>query len=101
MIDPIHLPPGLIVSACDIGGLCPSLVLSYLGSRGHKTRWVASGTLTVGFACLMLLLPHLIFGPGQDALELTVEYGASYGTTVGNTSFMNGKICILVYFVRN
>jgi hypothetical protein len=101
MINSMHLPPGMIAAAFDFGSLCSSLVMSYLGSRGHKTRWVASGALLASLSCFMRVLLHLIFGPGQDALELTVEYGASYGTTFGNMSLMNGKICVEVYFIGN
>ncbi|KDR21873.1 solute carrier organic anion transporter family member 4C1-like isoform X2 [Zootermopsis nevadensis] len=80
---------GLITSAVDIAGLFSSFLISYLGNRGHKTRWVASGTLLVGLSCFMRLVPHLIFGPGQDALELTEEYGTSHHTAVGNFSSIN------------
>lgn len=77
---------GMIQSAWDTGGLFSNIILTYLGSRGHKLRWVASGTLLVGLSCFMCLLPHLIFGPGQDALAMTVEYGASYDMAMGNSS---------------
>jgi hypothetical protein len=40
----------------------------------------------------MQIIPHLIFGPGQDALQLTSEYGASFGTNTSDTSLMKGKI---------
>jgi hypothetical protein len=93
-----HLFPGMILSAWDIGILSCTLVVSYLGSRGHKTRWVAFGTLLTSLACFMQFLPHLMFGPGQDALRLTSEYGASFGTHVSNTSLMRGKFCDGDYF---
>ncbi|XP_069675275.1 solute carrier organic anion transporter family member 74D-like [Periplaneta americana] len=80
---------GLIASAWDIGGLSSSLLLSYLGGRGHKTRWVACGCLLVGLSCFMRLVPHLIFGPGQDALELTHEYAGPYVITTINDSVIN------------
>jgi hypothetical protein len=97
----MHLFPGMILSAWDIGVLCSTLVMSYLGSRGHKTRWVSCGTFLTSLACFMQLMPHLIFGPGQDALQLTSEYSASFGTNVSNTSLMKGKICDGYYFHRS
>jgi hypothetical protein len=39
-----------------------------------------------------------MFGPGQDALELTEEYGASYSTGDRNLSLINGKTLVEVYF---
>jgi hypothetical protein len=97
----MRLFPGLILSAWDVGVLSSTLVMSYLGSRGHKTRWVAFGTLLVGLSCFMQLVPHLIFGPGQDALELTLEHGDSFGQTVSNMSHMKGKVSDGCYFHGN
>jgi len=85
--------PGTIATAVDISGLFASLTFAYLGSRGHKTRWVAAGTLLVGLSCFMRLLPHLIYGPGQDAIALTVEYGGSYDKTIDNGSLQDSKSC--------
>jgi hypothetical protein len=85
--------PGTIITAVDISGLISSFPLAYLGSRGHKTRWLAAGTLLVGMSCFLRLLPHLIYGPGQDALALTVEYGGSYGTAIDNGSLNKSKSC--------
>lgn len=28
--------------------------------------------------CLLTALPHLLYGPGEDALQLTEEYGSSH-----------------------
>lgn len=67
---------GLIYGASEMGSTVSVLALSYLGSRGHKPRWVAAGTLLVAASCLLRVLPHLLYGPGQDALTLTVEHGA-------------------------
>lgn len=33
--------------------------------------------LTIGIFCLMNAWPHFLFGPGQDALDATVEFGRS------------------------
>ncbi|XP_046981251.1 solute carrier organic anion transporter family member 74D-like [Schistocerca americana] len=72
---------GLISSAWDIGTMVTLLALSYLGSRGHKPRWIAACTLLVALSCLLRVLPHLLYGPGQDALLLTLEYGAAGANT--------------------
>lgn len=67
----------MITSAWDVGCLIPLIVFSYLGSRGHKTRWMAFGTLLIGISCFLRLIPHFLYGPGDDALRLTLEYGGS------------------------
>jgi hypothetical protein len=59
----------------DISQLFVSIVLSYYTGRGHRPRWIAMGIYTVVLYCLMSALPHLLYGPGDDALALTVEYG--------------------------
>ena len=79
---------GFMMSALDIGGVSVTLILSYLGSKGHKTRWVAAGTILVAVSCFLRAVPHFIFGPGQDALELTLEYGHMDGSEHKN--FSNG-----------
>ena len=82
------------MSAWDTGFVCAVFWLAYLGSKGHKTRWVASGTLVIALACFMRMLPHFLYGPGQDALELTLEYGANLTTLHRNitttASFIEG-----------
>lgn len=44
--------------------------------KGHRPRWMALGILTIVFYCLMNVTPHFLYGPGEDALSLTVEHGA-------------------------
>ena len=59
----------------DISQLFVSIVLSYYTGRGHRPRWIALGIYTVVLYCLMTAMPHLLYGPGEDALALTEEYG--------------------------
>lgn len=66
---------GIITVGNDISQLFVSIVLSYYTGRGHRPRWIALGIYTVVLYCLMSALPHLLYGPGDDALALTVEYG--------------------------
>uniref|UniRef100_A0A1B6M0J5 Solute carrier organic anion transporter family member n=2 Tax=Graphocephala atropunctata TaxID=36148 RepID=A0A1B6M0J5_9HEMI len=61
---------GIIMGAWDFGTICSSITMAYVGSRGHKTRWVALGTLMVSMACYSQLLPYLLFGPGSDAIAI-------------------------------
>ncbi|GLG94703.1 Solute carrier organic anion transporter family member 2B1, partial [Gryllus bimaculatus] len=51
------------------------LTVGYLGRQGHKPHMVAVATILMSIALLGRLLPHWVYGPGQDALELTKEYG--------------------------
>lgn len=66
---------GIITVGNDISQLFVSAVLSYYAGKGHRPRWIGFGLLTIVIFCLMNALPHVLYGPGEDALRLTLEYG--------------------------
>lgn len=68
---------GIITVGNDISQLFASAALSYYAGRGHRPRWIGFGLLTIVMFCFLTALPHLLYGPGEDALRLTTEYGAS------------------------
>uniref|UniRef100_A0A1B6CBJ9 Solute carrier organic anion transporter family member n=1 Tax=Clastoptera arizonana TaxID=38151 RepID=A0A1B6CBJ9_9HEMI len=65
---------GFISCSWDIGTFLSAMVMAYIGSRGHKTRWVAFGTFISGVSSLISVLPHIIYGPGEDALAIAMPY---------------------------
>ncbi|XP_053963172.1 solute carrier organic anion transporter family member 3A1-like isoform X1 [Anastrepha ludens] len=67
---------GIISVGNDISQMMVSAVLSYYAGKGHRPRWIGFGLLTIVIFCLMTVLPHLLYGPGDDALALTAEFGA-------------------------
>ncbi|XP_076662082.1 organic anion transporting polypeptide 58Dc isoform X1 [Halictus rubicundus] len=67
---------GLITVGNDISQMFVSVVLSYYAGRGHRPRWIAFGIYTVVLFCCLTMLPHFLYGPGEDALLLTKEFGA-------------------------
>lgn len=64
---------GLILSGNEISQIL-SLILTYYGGSSHRPRWIAVGVGLSALSCLVLALPHFIYGPGMDALALTKEY---------------------------
>ncbi|XP_058794444.1 solute carrier organic anion transporter family member 74D [Phymastichus coffea] len=64
---------GIILSGNEISQIL-SILLIYYGGSGHRPRWIAIGVACSALSCLILALPHFIYGPGQDALALTREY---------------------------
>ncbi|OAD56261.1 Solute carrier organic anion transporter family member 4C1 [Eufriesea mexicana] len=64
---------GLILSGNEISEIL-SLILTYYGGSGHRPRWMAIGVGLSALSCLVLALPHFLYGPGRDALALTKEY---------------------------
>ncbi|KYM97277.1 PREDICTED: solute carrier organic anion transporter family member 4C1 [Cyphomyrmex costatus] len=64
---------GLILSGNEISQIL-SLILTYYGGSSHRPKWIAVGVSLSALSCLVLALPHFIYGPGKDALSLTKEY---------------------------
>lgn len=59
--------------AYDVSTLVICLVLKCYGGRGHRPRWVALGVYVVVLSCLLSALPQLLYGPGDEALRLTLD----------------------------
>ncbi|XP_046422580.1 solute carrier organic anion transporter family member 74D [Neodiprion fabricii] len=64
---------GIMLSGNEVSQVL-SIVLIYYGGSGHRPRWIAVGVALSALSCLVLALPHFIYGPGKDALALTKEY---------------------------
>ncbi|XP_058461062.1 solute carrier organic anion transporter family member 74D-like [Malaya genurostris] len=69
---------GIISVGNDISSLFLSAILSYYAGKGHRPRWIAFGLFTIVLFCWLTALPHLLYGPGEAALALTTEFGATY-----------------------
>ncbi|KAG8232805.1 hypothetical protein J437_LFUL007959 [Ladona fulva] len=65
---------GIMMSGNEVSQILLSLLLTYLGGRGNRPIWIAWGVAISSASCLILALPHLVYGPGEDALMLTKEY---------------------------
>ncbi|KAL0126171.1 hypothetical protein PUN28_004946 [Cardiocondyla obscurior] len=82
---------GLITVGNDISQLFVSVALSYYAGRGHRPRWIAFGIYTVVLFCCLTMLPHFLYGPGEDALSLTKEYGGKPRNSLQNASVISEK----------
>lgn len=65
---------GIVMSGNEISQILLSLTLSYYGGQGNRPLWIAWGVAFCGLSCYILVLPHMVYGPGQNALALTKEY---------------------------
>lgn len=65
---------GIILSGNEVSQILLSLVLSYYGGTRNRPKWIAFGTLSSALSCFVLALPHLLYGPGEDAIRLTRQY---------------------------
>lgn len=67
---------GIISVGNDITSILLSATLSYYAGKGHRPRWIAFGLYCAALFCFLSALPHVLFGPGEEALSLTEEFGA-------------------------
>ena len=42
------------------GAIIFVLFVSYLGSKGHRPRWIALGSTVMGAGSIVFLLPHIL-----------------------------------------
>ncbi|KAH8269636.1 hypothetical protein KR018_010960 [Drosophila ironensis] len=66
---------GIISVGNDISQTLVSAVLAYYAGKGHRPRWIGFGLLTIVLFCVLTTAPHFLYGPGEDALALTSEFG--------------------------
>uniref|UniRef100_A0A1I8NU26 Solute carrier organic anion transporter family member n=1 Tax=Stomoxys calcitrans TaxID=35570 RepID=A0A1I8NU26_STOCA len=67
---------GMIMIGNDLSQVLCSAFLGYYAGKKHRPRWMGFGLLTLIVFCMLTVTPHFIYGPGEDALSLTKEYGA-------------------------
>lgn len=69
---------GYIAAVYDIVQTIVSLTVPYYCSKGRFPRWMGFSIFCLGVSFAIYVLPYFIFGAGEDALDLTKEYGASF-----------------------
>ncbi|ALC41404.1 Oatp58Da, partial [Drosophila busckii] len=79
----------IISTGNDISTTLSAGFLGYYAGRGHRPRWIAFGQGIVALFCLMMILPHVLYGPGKDGLKLTREYVEMENVTEAE----NRKLC--------
>ena len=55
--------------------------MAYYAGKGHRPRWVGFGLFTITLFCMINTIPHALYGPGEQALMLTKEYGGMENDT--------------------
>ncbi|CAL4128432.1 unnamed protein product, partial [Meganyctiphanes norvegica] len=61
---------GILLSGNDISQVMLAIVVAYFGNYGHRPRWMAVGILFIALSAYIAALPHLIYGPGKDAIDI-------------------------------
>lgn len=65
---------GMILTGHHISMMLCSIGVTYIAAKGHRPRWIAVGVYLQVIFCFMMVLPHLLYGAGEDALSLSVAY---------------------------
>ncbi|KAJ6647832.1 Solute carrier organic anion transporter family member 5A1 [Pseudolycoriella hygida] len=100
----------IILSGNEISQILLSLILSYTGGQRNRPRYIAWGVVFCALSCFILALPHLIYGPGQEALELTKEYVCEYNSSSAANSTLkvpqnpptgSNKLCLGIVKAEN
>lgn len=73
---------GFMNFATNSSQLFMSIILSYWAGRSNRPRWIALSLVTSIVQMVITLLPHLIYGVGEEELMLTEEYVGA-----GNSTF--------------
>lgn len=76
----------MITSAWDVGTMFASLIVAYFGNTGHKTRWVACGIIMGSISCFLRYTPHLLYGPGEEAVLISTPNASSPGNLFASVS---------------
>uniref|UniRef100_A0A914W2A5 Solute carrier organic anion transporter family member n=1 Tax=Plectus sambesii TaxID=2011161 RepID=A0A914W2A5_9BILA len=76
---------GLMVSASDFGYIPTVTIISYLGSKGNRVRWLGGGCLLIAFSNFLIATPNFMFV--NDVPQL-------------NTSIVKGKLVPPAYLLR-
>ncbi|XP_066909698.1 solute carrier organic anion transporter family member 74D isoform X3 [Halyomorpha halys] len=97
---------GLIMSSWDIGSLICLVLLTYLGSKGHKPRWVAVGTFVIAISSAIMSLPHLIYGPGtfdNSTYDTTLNSKCELGAVSDEvcTEGEESRLSSIILFIAN
>lgn len=53
----------LIVSSTDIGAVLFVLVVSYLGAKGNRPKWIATGSFLMAVGSFIFTIPHVASDP--------------------------------------
>nr|XP_027227481.1 solute carrier organic anion transporter family member 2A1-like [Penaeus vannamei] len=77
---------GAFLSGNDISQVILAMFLGYYGNCGHRPRWMGVGVMFAAVSCFMALLPHLLYGPGQEAIDLAEASSSAATSLLANVS---------------
>uniref|UniRef100_A0A914X4F9 Solute carrier organic anion transporter family member n=1 Tax=Plectus sambesii TaxID=2011161 RepID=A0A914X4F9_9BILA len=76
---------GLMISASDFGYIPTVAIISYMGSKGNRARWLGGGCLLIALSNFLIAMPNFVFV--NDVPQL-------------NTSIVREKLAPPAYLLR-
>ncbi|KAJ8886078.1 hypothetical protein PR048_012284 [Dryococelus australis] len=55
----------------DVNEILLCLSIGFYAGRGHRPQWMSWGVVVSAMSAYLLAFPHIIYGPGREALALT------------------------------
>ena len=93
---------GFILSAFEISVVLVVVFVSYLGGRGHVTKWLGTGCILQGIGCLIFMSPQFILfnntppEAGDNSFQVcssnATEVTCNSSNTVAYLLFLLGKV---------
>ncbi|XP_045589805.1 solute carrier organic anion transporter family member 74D isoform X2 [Procambarus clarkii] len=82
---------GTMLAGNDISQVILAMLLGYYGNYGHRPRWVGFGVLCAAVSCFVAAIPHFVYGPGQDAIDIVETSSGSVGDLLANVTGLAKK----------
>lgn len=68
---------GIMLAGNDISQIMFAILVAYFGNYGNRPRWLGIGIISASLACFLSVVPHFVYGPGQDAIDLALSLSSS------------------------
>lgn len=66
----------------DISQVIFAMLLGYYGNYGHRPRLIAMGVMCAAAACFVAAVPHFLYGPGEDAMDIVESMSSVIATNL-------------------
>ena len=57
----------------DVSQVLFGIFVTYYSNYGNRPRWLGLGIFSASLSCFISALPHFIYGPGDDAIEIALN----------------------------
>ncbi|XP_071533819.1 solute carrier organic anion transporter family member 74D-like isoform X2 [Panulirus ornatus] len=77
---------GTMLAGNDISQVILAILLGYYGNYGHRPQWLGFGMLCAAASCFTAAIPHFVYGPGQDAIDIVESTSGGLKSLLSNAT---------------